>query len=49
MTASSLDETLQKQVKDYAYAFIAKPFGISDIERVLERVTVALNYTRRHN
>jgi len=43
MTASSLDETLQKQVKDYAYAFIAKPFGISDIERVLERVTVALN------
>ena len=43
MTASSLDETLQKQVEDNAYAFIAKPFGISDIEGVVERVAVALN------
>jgi DNA-binding NtrC family response regulator len=43
MTASFLDETLKKQVEDFAYAFIPKPFGISDIEGVVEKVQVAMN------
>ena len=43
MTGSLLNETMKEQVDDYAYTFIEKPFGLSDIEGVVERATVALN------
>jgi len=34
---------MKQQVDDNAYTFIEKPFGLSDIEGVVERATVALN------
>jgi DNA-binding NtrC family response regulator len=43
MTGSCLDEVMKEQVDDFAYAFIEKPFGLSDIEEVAERVAVSLN------
>ena len=43
MTATLLDEAMKEQIEDYAYAFIEKPFGLSDIREVTERVAVALN------
>ena len=43
MTGTLLTEALKEQVDAYAYTFIEKPFAISDIEGVVERVTVALN------
>ena len=43
MTGTLLDEAMKKQIDDYAYAFIEKPFALSDIEGVAESVTVALN------
>jgi len=43
MTGSLLNEAMKEQVDNYAYTFIEKPFGLSDIEGVVERATVALN------
>ena len=43
MTATLLNEAMKQQVDDNAYTFIEKPFGLSDIESVVERATVALN------
>ena len=43
MSASSIDEAMQEQIDDLAYAFIEKPFGLSDIREVAERVAVAQN------
>ena len=43
MTGSLLDEAMKEQVDNYAYTFIEKPFALSDIEGVVERVTAALN------
>ncbi len=43
MTGSCLDEVMKEQVDDFAYAFIEKPFGLSDIKEVAERVAVSLN------
>jgi len=43
MTGTLLNKALKKQVDDYAYTFIEKPFALSDIEGVVERVTAALN------
>ena len=43
MTGTLLNESMKKQVADYAYTFIEKPFTLSDIEGVVERATVALN------
>jgi len=43
MTGNLLDEAMKKQVDDYAYTFIEKPFALSDIEGVAERAAVALN------
>ena len=43
MTGTLLNEAMQVQVNDFAYKFIEKPFALSDIEGVVEKVTVALN------
>jgi len=43
MTATLLNEAMKQQVDDNAYTFIEKPFGLSDIESVVERATVALS------
>jgi len=43
MTGTLLDEAMKKQVEDLAYTFIEKPFSLSDIKEVAERVAVALN------
>jgi len=43
MTGTLLNEAMNKQVEDFAYTFIEKPFSLSDIEEVAERVAVALN------
>jgi DNA-binding NtrC family response regulator len=43
MTGNLLNEAMKKQVDDYAYSFIEKPFALSDIEGVVERATVTLN------
>ena len=43
MTATLLNEAMKQQVDDNAYTFIEKPFGLSDIEGVVERATVTLN------
>ncbi len=43
MTGTLLDEAMKEQVEDFAYTFIEKPFSLSDIEGVVERVTAALN------
>jgi len=43
MTGNLLNEAMKKQVDDYAYTFIEKPFALSDIGGVVERATVALN------
>jgi DNA-binding NtrC family response regulator len=43
MTATLLNEAMKQQVDDNAYTFIEKPFGLSDIEGVVERATVALS------
>ena len=43
MTGTLLNEAMNKQVEDFAYTIIEKPFSLSDIEEVAERVAVALN------
>ena len=43
MTGTLLNKAMKGQVDDYAYKFIEKPFALSDIEGVAERVAVALN------
>jgi len=43
MTGTFLNEAMKEQVKDFAYAFIEKPFGLSEIGEVAERAAVALN------
>ena len=43
MTGTLLNEAMKERVDDYAYTFIEKPFALSDIEGVVERVTAALN------
>ena len=43
MTGNALDEAMKMQVEDAAYAFIEKPFSLSDIKEVTERVAVTLN------
>jgi DNA-binding NtrC family response regulator len=43
MTGNLLNEAMKKLVDDYAYTFIEKPFALSDIESVTERVAVSLN------
>ena len=42
MSGSSLDEAMKGQIEDLAYAFIEKPFGLSHIREVTERVAAAL-------
>ena len=42
MTGARLDEAMKEQVEDFAYTFIEKPFALSYIEGVVERVTAAL-------
>ena len=44
MTATILNDAMKQQVDDYAYTFLEKPFDLSDIEGVAERVAVALNH-----
>ena len=44
MTATLLNEAMKQQVDDNAYTFIEKPFALSDIEGVTERVAVDLNH-----
>jgi hypothetical protein len=34
---------MKEQVEDFAYTFIEKPFSLSDIEEVADRVAVTLN------
>ena len=43
MTGALLDEAMKEQVEDFAYTFIEKPFRLSDIEEVADRVAVTLN------
>ena len=43
MTGNLLNEAMKEQVDDYAYAFIEKPFDLSDIKGVAERAAIALN------
>ena len=43
MTGTLLDEAMKEQVEDFAYTFIEKPFSLSDIEEVADRVAVTLN------
>ena len=43
MTGNLLNKSMKKQVDDYAYSFIEKPFVLSDIEGVVERATATLN------
>ena len=43
MTGNLLDEAMVRQIDEAAYAFIEKPFSLSDIEEIAERVAVALN------
>jgi len=43
MTGNLLNEAMKQQVDDYAYTFLEKPFALSDIEGVAERVAVSLN------
>ncbi len=42
MTGNLLNDAMKKQVDDYAYSFIEKPFALSDIESVAERVAGSL-------
>ena len=44
MTGTLLNDAMKEQVEKYAYTFIEKPFGLSDIQGVAERVAVALNH-----
>ena len=43
MTGTLLDEAMKEQVEDFAYTFIEKPFSLSDIGKVVDRVAVTLN------
>ena len=43
MTGALLDEAMKEQVEDFAYTFIEKPFSLSDIKGVVDRVAVSLN------
>ena len=43
MTGTPLDGAMKEQVEDFAYTFIEKPFSLSDIEEVADRVAVTLN------
>jgi DNA-binding NtrC family response regulator len=43
MTGNLLNEAMKKQVDDFAYTFIEKPFALSEIEGVDERATAALS------
>ena len=43
MTGTLLDEAMKEQVEDFAYTFIEKPFSLSDIGKVVDRVSVTLN------
>ena len=43
MTGTLLDEAMKGQVEDFAYTFIEKPFSLSDIGKVVDRVAVTLN------
>jgi len=42
MSATSLNETMKKEVGDYAFAYIQKPFNLSDVGAVAEIVEAAL-------
>ena len=42
MSGSSLDDAMKGQIEDLAYAFIEKPFGLSHIREVTERVAADL-------
>ena len=42
MSGSSLDDAMKGQIEDLAYAFIEKPFGLSHIREVTERVAAGL-------
>ena len=42
MSGSSLDEEMKDQIEDLAYAFIEKPFGLSDIRDVADRAAADL-------
>ena len=43
MTGTLLDEAMKGKVEDFAYTFIEKPFSLSDIKEVVDRVAVTLN------
>jgi DNA-binding NtrC family response regulator len=42
MSGSSLNEDSKQQIEEYAYAFIEKPFDLSDIMEVVDKVTSGL-------
>lgn len=42
MSGSSLDEEMKEQIEELAYAFIEKPFGLSDIREVAARAAADL-------
>ena len=43
MSGTPLDEAMKGQVEDLAYTFIEKPFSLSDIKEVADRVAVTQN------
>jgi len=43
MSASPLEEDMKKQVGEYAYAHIPKPFSLSDIGEVTDSVVASLH------
>ncbi len=43
MSGSFMDEAMKGQIENLAYAFIEKPFDLSQIRGIAERATVALN------
>ena len=42
MTGNALDEAMKMQIEDAAYAFIEKPFSLSHIKEVAERVAALI-------
>jgi len=42
MSGSSLDDATMGKIEDLAYAFLEKPFGLTHIREVAERVVAAL-------
>lgn len=43
MSGSFVDEALKKQIEDQAYAYVEKPFDLSNIRGIVERAAVSPN------